>query len=188
VGWLSGTLPFQSYISPAANSGIETWAWDSKHLPFTTQTMSGRYRKIHRESAAKDVDIPRHVCYVCQRPRSSSYHARHPLRPGDTPIQRVCSRCVKKGYSERIAPSPTITVYEVHHYHHTCSCRHELHSPRSDDVVELPTNVKTPDCVELPSEELRRPNRSFSFSHKFPEDRPPQVRTWTKPNVPSSLW
>jgi hypothetical protein len=148
--------------------------------------MSGRDRGTGRESTAGGREISRHFCYICQRPRSSSYHARHPIRPGDVPVSRVCSRCIRKGRSaEFIKQSPVITVYEVHHYHHMCLCTQRTSSPTNIDFVELPASTVMPQCAELSSEGVRHSDIPYCLSRL--QDRPPEVRTWRKPNMPATF-
>jgi hypothetical protein len=139
-------------------------------------------RKVARDSRARDTFIPKHICCVCQRPRSSSYHARHPLGIGDSPIDRVCTRCIRKGRTlEHTAPLTVVVIQEVHHYYHTCACMDRVCSKKDSNVIELPADSPR---VELPGEDSRR--FSTSFLDRL-VDRPPVVRTWKKPYALNGL-
>jgi hypothetical protein len=90
----------------------------------------------------------RYICYVCQGPRSSTFHSRYP--PGEPPpSQGVCRRCVRE---ESCQPPPT-TIFEIHHYHHDCACKHD--QPRASTMAKLPPPPPYLGCAELPAEDLR---------------------------------
>jgi hypothetical protein len=134
--------------------------------------MSGRHRRVAKESTAREVDPPKPkpICSVCRRSRSS----RHP-------VGHVCSRCIRKEQTP-VIPPPAITIYEIHHYHHTCRCAHAPCSTKTENVIELPAGPVTPPSIELPTgsitppaiellgEDLRRLYLTTSFSSRL-EDR-----------------
>lgn len=150
--------------------------------------MSGRHRRATKESTSRGVESPKPkpICSFCRRSRSS-WH----------PVGHVCSRCIRKEQTS-VKLSPAITVYEIHHYHHTCGCAHAPRSTKTDNAIELPTGSVTspsielpagsvtPVAIELPGEDIRRPYLT-TFSSRW-EDRPPLVRTWRKPDLPRMFW
>ena len=115
-------------------------------------------------------------CVVCDRLRSSAYHSRHPPEE-PSPPPGVCRRCKNQNeLKEYRPPPPTTKVYEVHHYHHTCTCEREKTSVNGP--AELPLWQTYPSCVELPAEEAK----DHSHSQRLLFERPaPSVRLWTKP-------
>lgn len=137
-----------------------------------------------------DPPSPRHICSVCQKPRSSRFHARHPIGPGaPVPPQGVCSRCVKKEWKamleERWGSRP-IKVYEIHHHHYyACSCRQQPTFTRTAE--ELHTQPAYPGCAELEAE-VPQNKESGSRSPSIPskETPPPPVRFWNKPTMYTS--
>ncbi|KAH6670160.1 hypothetical protein B0J14DRAFT_598011 [Halenospora varia] len=121
-----------------------------------------------------------HICAACQRPRSSSYHERHPLVPGKIPRPGVCSRCVKEYFlQEPIQSSPTVTS-EVHHHHYHV---HHYYFCQHDEVESIATPDEPPSPrAELPSETFHR------HSPTWMEDQsPPPVYQWTKPVLPQGF-
>jgi hypothetical protein len=142
---------------------------------FLFDLMSG-HRRVAKESTAREADLPKPICSICQRSRSS-WH----------PVGHVCSRCIRKEHTSVTQPL-AITVYEIHHYHHTCGCAHAPCSTKTENVIERPAGPVTPPSIglpagsvthpviELPGEDLRRPYLTTPFSSRL-EDRPPLVRT-----------
>jgi hypothetical protein len=146
---------------------------------------------------------PRYRCFACHRPRSSTYHNRHP--PNEPPPRpSICRRCVdeERQIEERQAQpfaQPQITVYEIHH-HYAC-CKHEQHHDgKSIEVpishhyesritelplsrnsegrpVEFPLSMGYPGRVELSADQQ---GKLFSL-HQVLEQAPPQVMPRTKP-------
>jgi hypothetical protein len=123
-------------------------------------------------------ELTRHICYVCQRSRSWRYHSSHP--PGKRPSSRgVCRRCVREEKSdERPQPSPQITIYEIHHYHHDCRCKQKHLT--ANTPVELPLQSAYPRCAELPAKYFRD-RKGGSLSPKPPpanfQNKP---RSWSR--------
>ena len=129
----------------------------------------------------------RYRCMTCSRERSSTYHSRHPPEK-PRPPPGVCRRCKKEQLEEQLKEQlkeklkehpptpPAITIHEFHHYHHTCTCRHELPSASTPVETLLPPY---PGCVELPAENMRGRSRS---PHQLFERVPPPVKFWTKPS------
>jgi hypothetical protein len=139
--------------------------------------MSRKQEQEHRELpwSTRSTNGPkpaRHICYVCQRPRSSTYHSRHPPREPPPP-QGVCRRCVREEkLEEHRQPPPAITIFEIHHYHHDCACKQE--QPHASLPVKLPPPPAYLGCAELPAEDLRdRKGRSLSLDRL--ERAPPPV-------------
>lgn len=130
-----------------------------------------------RSPTRSHLDMPKHTCSVCYRIRSSSYQERHPLRLGDIPTQKICSRCVKRAL-QHIQSSKAI-VYEVHHYHYILSAESESRSIQGNLPIELPASFPLPECAELPSDSSR-------FG-SLQGNSPPLVRLWRKPNCSSLL-
>lgn len=124
----------------------------------------------------------RYRCIICSRERSSTYHSRHPPEK-PRPPPGVCRRCkkeqlekqLKEQVKEHPSTPPAITIHEFHHYHHTCTCRHEL--PSVSTPVE-PLLPQYPGCVELPAEKMGGKPRS---PYQLLERVPPPVKFWTKP-------
>lgn len=116
-----------------------------------------------------------HFCSLCGKPRSASYHARHPVRPGEKPVPGICSRpqCARaKAHALSSASSvpPVIKVIcEVHHRYVLESSPRGSHAPLS-----LP---------ELPGDGVKRerirsaPNPPYPLSEPFP----PVVNRASKP-------
>jgi hypothetical protein len=123
----------------------------------------------------------RYWCIACSRPRSSTYHSRHP--PDEPPPPPgVCRRCVKEELREHHCPPATVKIYEVHHYHHTCGCLTE--QPHAGTPVEPPPYPEShiaaelPELPELAADESRgRPPCMGQLS----EMAPPPVKYWMKP-------
>jgi hypothetical protein len=119
--------------------------------------------------------LVRYWCMWCHRPRSSTYHSRHP--PAEPPPpQGVCRRCRK----EEHPAAPPITLYEVHHYHHHCGCRDE--QPSLSTPVDPPPYPADSGYAELPAEENGRRSRSM---HQLAENAPPPIKFWMKPSYQS---
>jgi hypothetical protein len=125
----------------------------------------------------------RYWCIACDRPRSSTYHSRHPLDEPPPP-RSVCRRCIKEGFEEHHCPPATVKIYEVHHYHHACGCPTE--QPHAGASVEPPPYPESPvaaDLPELPADESRgRPHAMGQLS----EMAPPPVKFWMKPQYRST--
>lgn len=117
----------------------------------------------------------RYRCIACDRARSSTYHLRHPSEEPPPP-QGVCRRCIKKEQlKEHLPPPPTITLYEIHHYHHACTCKNK--QPCASTPVELPQCLPYHGCAELPAED----RKGKSLSPHQQERVPPLVKYWMKP-------
>src|ERR1700726_136620 len=118
--------------------------------------MSGKQedREPVRSTRSKgSVKPARYRCIACDRPRSSTYHLRHPPEEPPPP-QGVCRRCIEEEQpKEHLPPPPAITIHEVHHYHHACACINE--QPCASTPVELPLSPADPECAELPAEEKK---------------------------------
>jgi hypothetical protein len=122
---------------------------------------------------------PRYRCITCGRSRSSTYHSRHPPEEPPPP-PGVCRRCIDKEQKEHPPPYPGITIYEIHHYLHDCTCQHERSF--ASTVVELPVSPVYPACAELPAEDSK--DRPLA-PRKLLERIPPPVAFWTKPRKQS---
>ena len=121
-------------------------------------------KQEYREWSTRSTSDPkpaRYICYVCQRPRSSAFHSRHPPREPPPP-QGVCRRCIgEEKLEEHHHPPPAITIFEIHHYHYDYA--YEQEQPRARTLVKLPLPPAYPGCAELPAEDLRdRKGRSLS--------------------------
>ena len=146
-------------------------------MQWWTAIMLGKYKYSCETPAV--YNTPRHICSVCQRSRSSTYHARHPIRPGDLPTkQGICSRCVRRGWLEDVEerqPS-AITVYEIHHHYVQCTCK--TGNGLSVSPVEIMSQERHVSCIELDAgEESDRKGLSLQFR----DNLPPTVRFWNKP-------
>lgn len=132
--------------------------------------------------SANDPKPARYICYACQRPRSFTYHSRHP--PGEPPPpQGVCRRCAgEEKPEEHLQPPPAITIYEIHHYHHDCTCKHEQPCVSASTPVELPLQPAYPRCAELPAEDLRDRKDGSLSPHQLGRV-PPVVNFWSKPRA-----
>jgi hypothetical protein len=92
--------------------------------------MSRKQEQEHQELlwSTRSTNSPkptRHICYVYQRLRSSTYHSRHPPREPPPP-QGVCRRCVREEkLEEHRQPPPAITIFEIHYYHYDCAYKQE---------------------------------------------------------------
>jgi hypothetical protein len=91
---------------------------------------------------------PRYWCVVCNRPRSTRYHSRHPAGEPPPPAG-ICRRCIHK----EDLPPLAIKIYEVYHYHHACECLQA--QSRASAAVELPLCPAYPECAELSGEEKK---------------------------------
>ena len=143
----------------------------------------------------------RYRCIACDRPRSSTYHLRHPPEEPPPP-QGICRRCIdKEKQKEHLPPPPAITIYEIHYYH-ACTCKREQRYASTH--VELPPPLAHPRCAELTARDREAGSLPLSLVHlvyaELPaEDRkggslplyhlferaPPQVKFETKPNFRS---
>jgi hypothetical protein len=148
----------------------------------------------------------RYRCIACGRPRSSTYHLRHPPEEPPPP-QGICHRCVdKENQKEHLTPPPppplAITIYEIHYYHQACTCKREQHCASTH--VELPLSPAHPRCAELSAEDRKGGSLPLSaarpgYAELPAEDRkggslplyqlfervPPPVKFGTKPNFRS---
>ncbi|KAF8856245.1 hypothetical protein BDZ45DRAFT_791369 [Acephala macrosclerotiorum] len=63
---------------------------------------------------------PRHLCAICEKPRSSRYHERHPIGGGQAPEPGICSRpkCAKIGDAIRREPPPQVIIQVCEIYNH----------------------------------------------------------------------
>lgn len=87
-----------------------------------------------------DESAARHQCALCHRPRSSTYNARHPLVPGESPPPGICRGCRRTLRELALYNDHSVMEVQVHHYHHFDSCQgpwHPCESPLAD-VAELP--------------------------------------------------
>ena len=130
-----------------------------------------------REQARRTVSMGRanpvtYRCSNCERPRSSTYHARHPSWE-PPPTQGVCRRCIGKEPQEQ-APM----IFEIHHYHHACTC--QLEQIRESTLGELPSPPVYPGYTELPEDGVRQGNDGPLGSNRLQESRPPPVTFSTK--------
>jgi hypothetical protein len=122
----------------------------------------------------------RYRCIACDRSRSSTYHLRHPPEEPPPP-QGICRRCIEKEkQKEHLPPPPAITIYEIHHYHHACTC--ECEHPCASTPVELPLSPAYPRCAELAAEGIK--GESHSLHQPF-EQVPPPVKFEMKPSFQS---
>lgn len=140
--------------------------------------MSGKHEDRDPARSTRSTGIPKlaaYRCITCGRPRSSTYHLRHPPEKSPPP-QGVCRRCLKKEQSKE-NPPPAIIIYEVHHYHHACACANG--QPFASPPVELPRYPAYPQCAELPAEEKK--GSSLSPYQLF-EPAPPPVKFGVKPS------
>lgn len=129
------------------------------------------------ELANKEIMAPRrHICSICNAPRSRDFHRRHPLKPGDRPIPGVCRRCL---------PCKVDTlVIEIHH-HYPAPPSEDNRAPTMDDgpkfpriqASELPADERLPPYPELPAESLDGP----TYGQFYKEELPPPVRYDKKP-------
>jgi hypothetical protein len=99
--------------------------------------------------------LARYRCIAYDRPRSSTYYLRHPLKEPPPP-QGICCRCIdKEKQKEHLPPPPppplAITIYKIHYYHHACTCKREQHCASTH--VELPLSLAHPMCTELPAKD-----------------------------------
>jgi hypothetical protein len=125
-----------------------------------------------RTSSTGSMQPARYRCAECGRPRSSTYHSKHPPEEPPPP-QGVCRRCIRKE-QQKVLP-PATTVYEFHHYHHACACKQEQACPRIPvEPLLCPAYVER---AELPAEEKK--DRPVSL--QLFEEAPPPVRWETKP-------
>lgn len=114
------------------------------------------HQQLSSTMSTRSLKPARYTCYVCQRPRSSTYHSRHPAR-GPPPPQGICRRCVREEEFEEHMHSPPITIFEIHHYHHDCACTQEQ-TRASTLVKQSPPPPAYLGCAELPAEDLRGRN------------------------------
>ena len=115
----------------------------------------------------------RYWCITCGRPRSSTYHSRHP--PEDpSPLQGLYRRCIHKEVKE----DPPLTIYEVYYYYHACSCTNEQPSASMSTPVGPLPYTEDPVYAELPAKESR--SRSPS-TYRLSGGAPPLVKFWMKP-------
>ena len=147
--------------------------------PGQNYVMSGKHKDRDPARSTKSTGSrkpARYWCVACDRPRSPTYHLRHPSDKPPPP-QGVCRRCIKEEQSkEHPPPPPAIVIYEVHHYyHHACACTNE--QPFASPPVELPQYPAYPQCAELPAEE----KNSLSL-HQLFEPAPPPVKFGVKPS------
>jgi hypothetical protein len=145
----------------------------------------------------------RHICAICEKPRSSKYYERHPLSIGQTPKPGICSRpnCAKivKATLEESLPPVVIQVFEIHNTHYSVSARqdepplyidaaehHAISGQQAaappEHVAELPTQSSLTGRVKLPGNSTSTVH-STRRSAKLPtiwEEEPP-VNFSTKP-------
>jgi hypothetical protein len=122
---------------------------------------------------------PRYRCIACGRSRSSTYHLRHPPEEPPPP-PGVCRRCIDKEQEDPPPPYPQITIYEIHHYLHDCTCQHER--PFASTAMKLLVSPAYPACAELPAEDSK--DRSLA-PRQLLKRVPPPVAFWTKPGYQS---
>ena len=138
-------------------------------------------RSSAQSTRSESTGSVRYRCISCHRPRSSTYHSRHPPEEPPPP-PGVCRRCIRKEEHPTVSPA---TLYEVHHYHHTCGCRNEQPTPSTPVSTHVSTPVEPPPytadirCAELPVEERRRESPSMD---QHAEETPPPVKFWLKPS------
>ena len=134
------------------------------------------YRELARSTRSTcNGKLVRYRCIACGRPRSSTYHLRHPPEKPPPP-QGICRRCIdKEKQKEHLPPPPAITIYEIHYYHHACTCKREQHCASTH--VELPLSPAHPVYAELPAED--RKGGSLHLYQLF-ERVPPPVKFETK--------
>jgi hypothetical protein len=144
-----------------------------------------------RRGSYRSRPIPRHICFICGKARSSTYQTQHPLIPEDVLIPGICSRrkCARVGYSAMPteSPLPAVIIYEIHHHYHISS-RLSTSSPSAVTPVELPEEEALCCQVELSGEEV--PNIRGYLERGLPlfleEPSPPPVRNWSKPTIHDS--
>lgn len=115
-----------------------------------------------------------HFCSLCGKPRSASYHARHPVRPGEQPVPGICSRpqCVraKKNHPSNPSVPPVIKVIcEVHH-------RYDPEAPNPSPASPYP-------MFGLPGDGIQREKIKCAPNPPYPvsEPSPPAVNRASKP-------
>jgi hypothetical protein len=149
-----------------------------------------------------------HICAICEKPRSSKYHERHPLSLGQTPKPGICSRpnCAKivKATLEESLPPVVIQVFEIHNTHnysvsagqdelppYTDATEHHAISGQQaaaqpEHAAELPAQSSLAGRVELPGNSTSTVH-SARRSARLPtiwEEGPP-VNFSTKPTYRS---
>lgn len=146
-------------------------------MPKSSQAREQEGRDAARgRRSMSNTNPPRYRCITCGRSRSSTYHLRHPPEEPPPP-PGVCRRCIDKEQKEYPPPYPETTIYEIHHYHHDCTCQHKRSLPST--AAELPLPPAYPARAELPAEDSK--DRSLA-PRKLLERVPPPVAFWTKPD------
>ncbi|KAK2036277.1 hypothetical protein LZ31DRAFT_243270 [Colletotrichum somersetense] len=115
----------------------------------------------------------KHICAVCYRTRSASYHRRHPIQPGSEPLSTICRRC-------RSTEKEHVLV--IHHYHHHHRCPKQ---PTDGQGCEYESENPPPAAFELPGC-FAAPFRASSQA--LADGPPPAVNMRTKPRMPFSTF
>jgi hypothetical protein len=136
-----------------------------------------KYQDLARSTRSTgSVKPARFWCIACDRPRSFTYHLRHPPKK-PCPPPGVCRKCIKR---EQLKEHPylplAIMFYKVHHYYYTCAYINE--QPCASTPVELPLRPAYPEYAELLAEECK--DRPLS-SHQLLERAPSPVKFEIKP-------
>ena len=147
------------------------------------EPMSAQEDSPDRHSAFK------HTCSTCGRVRSLRYQARHPLTSREIPCPGICSRCVRSAQpTSRGQLSKIETIYEVHHYHHVCSCQTTACTAADMSPVELP-EVSSPRMQRFGSQGVSHSSkvyRPYTLPSVFQEQPPPAIHTHSKPTLSNS--
>jgi hypothetical protein len=115
----------------------------------------------------------RYRCIACDRPRSSTYHLRHPPEEPPPP-QGICRRCIdKEKQKEHLPPPLAITIYEIHYYH-ACTCKREQRCASTH--VELPPPPAHPGCAELTAGDREAGSLPLSPAHPVYAELPAEGR------------
>lgn len=99
---------------------------------------------------------PKHTCMFCSRARSPAYHARNPMRPGESPIRGVCHKCNDYNTSSDEAADNANKRRRKRHSKKDKSGRGADRRDRPVVYVDIPTDSDTTDQSDHGS---RRPDR-----------------------------
>lgn len=129
----------------------------------------------------------RHTCSICGRAHSSRYQTRHSLASEEISRSGICSRCVRSVHTTSQEHLPEIrAIYEVHHYHHTCSCQTTACTAVKKSPVKL-SAVLSSKMQQLRHSHPFKVYRLYTLSPVDSEQPSSFIRTHLKPTISTSL-
>lgn len=125
-----------------------------------------------------------HVQSVAEPAHQDIRHVIHLL------LKRILVQVSAQDVSDRLILREHLSeiqaIYEVHHYHHTCSCQATACTAVEKSPVEL-SAVLSPKMQQLRHPHPFKVYRPYTLPPVMSEQPPPFIRTHLKPTVSTSL-